>query len=73
MAAKLANMAQNLQDKIELEFKGQMVASKEELMFLQKEMTDKIKTDLKRASECADNLQDLDHRYTGKIRTTNLV
>ena len=48
---KLENQAQSLQDRIELEFKGQMQASKEELLFLQKEMTDKIKGDLKKASE----------------------
>lgn len=56
-------MAQNLQDKIELEFKSQMHASKEELLFMQKEMTDKFRNDLKRASECADNLQNLDSKF----------
>lgn len=59
----LAIMAQNLQDKIELEFKSQMHASKEELLFMQKEMTDKFRNDLKRASECADNLQSLDSKF----------
>ena len=59
----LANMAKSLQDKIELEFKAQMTASKEELLFMQKEMTDKFRTDLKRASECADNLQKLEERF----------
>jgi hypothetical protein len=33
LTAKLSNMAQGLQDRLELEFKGQMIASKEELMF----------------------------------------
>ena len=47
ISVKLANLAQSLQDKIELEFKGQMVASKEELVYLQKEMIDKIKLDMK--------------------------
>ena len=51
VSVKLENQAQSLQDRIELEFKGQMQASKEELLFLQKEMTDKIKGDLKKASE----------------------
>ena len=37
----LSAVAQNLQDKIELEFKAQMAAAKEELMFVQKEITDK--------------------------------
>lgn len=47
----LANMAKNLQDKIELEFKAQMSAAKEELIYMQKEMGDKFKADLKRATE----------------------
>lgn len=43
----LAMMAQSLQDKIELEFKAQMHASKEELLFMQKEMTDKFRVEMK--------------------------
>lgn len=68
---KLANQAQVLQDKIELEFKGQMAASREEMMFLQKEMTDNIKHDLKKATECADDLQSLQEAFLGfKNETT---
>ena len=37
----LSAVAQNLQDKTELKFKAQMAAAKEELMFVQKEITDK--------------------------------
>ncbi|CAI2382127.1 unnamed protein product [Moneuplotes crassus] len=63
ISIKLANQAQILQDKIELEFKGQMAASKEEMLFLQKEMTDNIKQDLKKASECADDLETLQKKF----------
>jgi hypothetical protein len=44
-------MAQNLQDKIELEFKAQMSAAREEMMFMQKQIVDNVKKDLKRAIE----------------------
>ena len=39
----LHTMAQQLQDKIELEFKSQMNSAKEDLKYMQKEMTDKFK------------------------------
>lgn len=61
----LSNMAKSLQDKIELEFKAQMSASRDELMFMQKEMTDKFRADLKRASEWAEDLQRLQDQFKG--------
>lgn len=42
----LTAMTHNLQDKIELEFKAQMSLAKEELLYIQKEITDKYAFDL---------------------------
>lgn len=72
ISVKLENQANGLQDRIELEFKAQMDASREELLFLQKEMTDKIKIDLKRASEWADDLQDFKEKFNGLAIVLNI-
>jgi len=61
----LKTMAQSLQDKIELEFKAQMLAAKEEMLYIQKQLTDNVKKDLKKASEVSDNLQKLETKFTG--------